>query len=81
MSRSFAFVLVFPIVTLCLFPSVSVAASGYDGPAQLPIASVASSIAQTPAAGSIVTVNAGENLIQRTPARNGAEFFGVKRVE
>ena len=39
-----------------------VAGSGYDGPAQLPIATVASSMADTPAPGSVITVNAGGNL-------------------
>ncbi len=43
--------------------SVGVAvASSYDGPAQLPIATVASSMAQTPASGSVISVNAGSNL-------------------
>jgi hypothetical protein len=43
--------------------SVNVAAgSGYDGPAQLPLATVASSMADTPAPGSVVNVNAGANL-------------------
>jgi hypothetical protein len=43
--------------------SVNVApANGYDGPAQLPIATVASSMADTPAPGAVVTVNAGANL-------------------
>ncbi len=43
--------------------SVSVAAaSGYDGPAQLPIATVASSMAETPAPGSVISVNAGDDL-------------------
>jgi hypothetical protein len=36
--------------------------TGYDGPAQLPIATVASSMADTPAPGSVITVNAGGNL-------------------
>jgi len=36
--------------------------SGYDGPAQLPIATVASSMADTPAPGSVINVNAGGNL-------------------
>ena len=33
----------------------------YDGPAQLPIATVASTMADTPAPGSIITVNAGDD--------------------
>jgi hypothetical protein len=42
---------------------VTVAAgSGYDGPAQLPIATVSHAMADTPAPGSVVTVNAGGNL-------------------
>jgi hypothetical protein len=43
--------------------SVSVAAgSGYDGPAQLPIVTVSSSMADTPAPGAVINVNAGGNL-------------------
>jgi hypothetical protein len=43
--------------------SVMVSAnSGYDGPAQLPIATVSYSMADTPAPGSVITVNAGGNL-------------------
>jgi hypothetical protein len=43
--------------------SVTVTAgSGYDGPAQLPIATVSSALADTPAPGPVVTVNAGGNL-------------------
>ncbi len=38
------------------------AATGYDGPAQLPIATVASSLADTPAPGSVISVNAGADL-------------------
>jgi len=42
---------------------VTVAANnGYDGPAQLPIATVQTSMAQTPAPGSVISVNAGGNL-------------------
>ena len=37
-------------------------ANGYDGPAQLPIATVASSMADTPAPGAVITVNPGGNL-------------------
>lgn len=36
--------------------------SGYDGPAQLPLATVASSMADSPAPGSVINVNAGGNL-------------------
>ncbi|HSZ60686.1 MAG TPA: Ig domain-containing protein [Terriglobales bacterium] len=40
--------------------SVQIArATGYDGPAQLPIATVASSMADTPAPGPVIAVNAG----------------------
>jgi hypothetical protein len=43
--------------------SVSVAsATGFDGPARLPIATVATSTADTPASGSVITVDAGGNL-------------------
>ncbi|MGD0215769.1 MAG: hypothetical protein ABSB87_21315 [Terriglobales bacterium] len=50
------FFLVTPIVSVCLF------AQDYDGPAELPIATVASSMADTPAPGAVITVNAGANL-------------------
>ena len=42
--------------------SVCLLAQTYDGPAQLPIATVNSSIADTPAPGSIISVNAGDDL-------------------
>jgi hypothetical protein len=54
-------VLLVPIVSVCLFVQ-SAAASDYDGPAQLPIATVASSMAETPAPGSVIKVNAGDDL-------------------
>jgi hypothetical protein len=38
------------------------AATGYDGPAQLPIVTVPSSMADTPAPGGIISVNAGADL-------------------
>src|SRR5450755_3592880 len=38
------------------------AASGYDGPALLPVATVTSSMAQTPAPGSVINVNAGDDF-------------------
>jgi hypothetical protein len=38
------------------------ATTGYDGPAQLPIATVASSMADTPAPGSVINVSAGADL-------------------
>lgn len=39
-----------------------VASNGYDGPAQLPVATVASAMSQTPAPGSVISVNANSNL-------------------
>jgi hypothetical protein len=43
--------------------SVSITAgTGYDGPAQLPLVTVASSVADTPAPGSVIAVNANGNL-------------------
>ena len=39
-----------------------VATTGYDGPAQLPIATVASSMADTPASGSVISIKAGGDL-------------------
>jgi hypothetical protein len=43
--------------------TVTVAAGGnYDGPAELPRATVSSSMASTPAPGSVITVNAGGDL-------------------
>ena len=38
------------------------AGGGYDGPAQLPIATVQSAMSQTPAPGSIISVNSGGDL-------------------
>src|SRR5208283_6039525 len=38
------------------------ASNGYDGPAQLPVATVASAMSQTPAPGSVISVNAGGDL-------------------
>ncbi len=46
------------------------AATGYDGPAQLPIVAVPSSMADTPAPGAIISVNAGDDL---QAALNGAQ--------
>ena len=75
--RSVFLVLVVSIASVCLFALVAgansnsangkssvgaTAASGYDGPAQLPIATVASSVAETPAPGSVISVNAGGDL-------------------
>jgi len=44
------------------FSTSIAAATGYDGPAQLPIVTVPSSMADTPAPGGIISVNAGEDL-------------------
>ena len=56
--RLVLFVLLVPILSICLFAQ----STGYDGPAQLPIATVTSSMAQTPAPGAIITVNSGDDL-------------------
>src|SRR6266850_1479411 len=52
------------MITLCLcaFSFCSWAKARYDGPAELPRVTLASSLADTPARGSIVAVNAGGNL-------------------
>ena len=52
------------MITLCLcaFSFSSWAKARYDGPAELPRVTVASSLGDTPARGSIVAVNAGGNL-------------------
>ena len=60
--RLMIFAFLVPIVSVCLFIRSAAAASDYDGPAQLPIATVASSMAETPAPGSIINVNAGDDL-------------------
>lgn len=81
--RSVFVVLVVPILSVSLF-----AADGYDGPAQLPIATVHSSMADTPAPGSVVSVNAGDDLqgaLNRAQCGNtiqlqaGATFTGTFR--
>jgi hypothetical protein len=51
---------------------------GYDGPAQLPIATVASSMADTPAPGSVINVNAGGDL---QAALNAAECGDTLELE
>ena len=60
--------------------------SGYDGPAQLPIATVASSMADTPAPGSILNVSVGGELQTALNSadcgdtielQSGATFTGV----
>lgn len=72
--RSVFLVAAVPVISICLFaknvpppaPAKSVAGNAtsgdYDGPAQLPIATVASSMADTPAPGSVISVNAGDDL-------------------
>lgn len=55
-----------------------VAGNGYDGPAQLPIATVSSAMADTPALGSMVTVNAGGNL---QSALNSAQCGDVIQLQ
>src|ERR1700690_3989125 len=52
--------------------------SGYDGPAQLPIATVARSTADTPAPGSVINVNAGGDL---QAALNAAECGDTVELE
>ncbi len=44
------------------FSLVVAGSSGYDGPAELPIAVPVSSMADTPAPGPVITVNSGSNL-------------------
>ena len=51
--------LVVPMISVCLFAQTL---GGYDGPAQLPIATVDSSMAATPAGGAVISVNAGDNV-------------------
>ncbi|MGA2353527.1 MAG: Ig domain-containing protein [Terriglobales bacterium] len=59
--------------------SVNVAAgSGYDGPAQLPIATVPSAMSDTPAPGSVINVNAGGNL---QTALNNAQCGDVIQLQ
>jgi hypothetical protein len=59
-SRLNIFILV-ALLTVTL-TSTAVASGGYDGPAELPRVTVPSAMADTPAPGSIVSVNAGGNL-------------------
>ncbi|MGA8301060.1 MAG: hypothetical protein WCB53_22735 [Terriglobales bacterium] len=59
MSHRFSLLLLLiPALSACLFAQLG----GYDGPAQLPIATVNSSMAQTPAGGAVINVNTGDNL-------------------
>jgi hypothetical protein len=44
------------------FSIMVAASSGYDGPAQLPIATIATAMSDTPAPGGVVNVNSGGNL-------------------
>jgi hypothetical protein len=44
------------------FGITTVASSGYDGPAQLPLVTVATAMADTPAPGAVINVNAGGDL-------------------
>jgi len=60
--RLVTFVLLVPILCSCLFVQGATAASDYDGPAQLPRTSVASSMADTPAPGSVISLNSGDDL-------------------
>jgi hypothetical protein len=53
------FVLVVPVLSVCLFAQ---SPAGYDGPAQLPITAIASSMADTPAPGPVLVVSAGDDL-------------------
>ncbi len=59
--RSMLSLLVVPIVSACLL-RITAAASDYDGPAQLPVVTVGSSMAETPAPGSVIRVNSGDDL-------------------
>jgi hypothetical protein len=52
-------ILVVPMISVCLCAQTL---GGYDGPAQLPIATVDSSMAATPAGGAVISVNAGDNV-------------------
>jgi len=53
---------IIPIIFLALWQSSAWAKSNFDGPAELPRVSVASSLVDTPAPGSIVSVRAGDDL-------------------
>jgi hypothetical protein len=60
--QSFVSLFVIAISFLCFSVSPVWAKGGFDGPAELPRVTVASSIADTPTPGSITTVRAGGNL-------------------
>ena len=70
--RSKLSILVVPVLSLCSF------AQTYDGPAQLPITTVASSMADTPANGPIVTVNSGDDL---QAALNNAQCGSIIQIQ
>jgi hypothetical protein len=55
-----------------------VAGTGYDGPAQLPIATIASSMADTPASGSVISVKSGGDL---QSALNSAQCGNVIQLQ
>ena len=59
---SFASIFMITISFLIISISPASAKTGFDGPAELPRVTVASSLANTPSPGSIVTVAAGGNL-------------------
>jgi len=66
------FFLILFVLAIAVFPQICAAAkhsgngggteAGYDGPAQLPLLTVPSSMADTPAPGSVIAVNAGGDL-------------------
>jgi hypothetical protein len=60
------------------FSVVVVSGSGYDGPAELPIATVSSAMADTPAPGAVISVNAGGNL---QTALNSAQCGDVIQLQ
>src|ERR1700733_12650409 len=53
---------IFLLAVTLMTASYCLAAQQYDGPAQLPEATVPSAMADTPAPGSIISVNAGDDL-------------------
>ncbi len=58
--------------------TASFASRRYDGPAELPRVTVPSAIAKTPAPGSVITVNAGDNL---QSALNNAQCGDVIQLQ
>ena len=60
--QSFAVMFIAALTFLSFSTPRAWASSNFDGPAELPRATVASSLADTPAPGSIVTVRSGDNL-------------------